>query len=176
MTLVQKYEVANRQPSSLFQIVRLRSQDGFYLVSVLKKQTSSPSKRSLIELHMKKFFTPTVFFTYKLAFYAHGGAPTSSKFSVEIWLGYQFLNFKSKYQNVYLSDQIKQFLMQIQKLDFDRTFEFTSVMTNPPEILKFKEPLFKLLISARDDQDLGNDVFSMHNLNFVLNVRFVVAA
>jgi hypothetical protein len=169
MNLVHRYEVANKQHSSLFQLVRLRVHDGFYLVKILKTQSSSANKqRTTVEIHMKKYFTPTIYFLYKITYSTHN----TSKFDIEIWIGYSFLNFKSKYQNVYLSEQIRLFLLQIQKSDFDRTFELTHVMTNPPEILKYKEPLFKLMLSFRDDPDLtGNEVFSFQNMNFTLNKR-----
>jgi hypothetical protein len=143
--------------------------DGFYFVNVLKSQVGSPpNKRSVIEIQMKKYFTPTIYFLYKITYSVHN----ASKFNIEIWIGYTFLNFKSKYQNVYLSEQIRQFLQQTQKADFDKTFELTSVMTNPPEILKYKEPLFKLMLSLRDDPDLtSQEIFSFQNMNFTLNKR-----
>ena len=79
------------------------------------------------------------------------------------------MNFKSRYQNVYLTEQVKQLLQQIQQLDFDRSCELTSVMVNPPEILKFKEPLLRLA-SRREDSNSGK-IYSMQNLDFTLNIR-----
>lgn len=106
----------------------------------------------------------------------------SPKLSVEIWLSWSFLHVKSKYQNLYLIEQVRQCLMLIKKSDLDSSFDVTSSMLNPPEILKLKEPLFKIILAQSNEANfyeanmhnrdqVSNLVFNMHNINYELNMR-----
>ena len=110
---------------------------------------------------------------------AGAAANHQNKFFVEIWLSWNYLHVKSKYQNLFLIEKVRQHLILIRQADLDRTFEITSTMLNPPEILKLKEPLFKILLdsneneysaSSRNDKVASNSL-SIENLNYELNVR-----
>lgn len=195
-----EYELSNRMQNTLFHLVifylcflacrfnlvsilkiRLRIQDGFYLIHMNKyRSSSSPSKERYHELVFKKHFTPTIFFLYKVRFNSN----SMNKYNIEVWVSCKFLNFKSKYQNGFLREQIRQFLLQLERLDHDRTFELNNLMINPPEILRLKEPVFKILVSnsimstAKGSIGVGEEltlacsqIFSMQNMNFILNIR-----
>lgn len=108
---------------------------------------------------------------------------SSGRLFCQIWISWNFLHLKTRYQNTILIEQIRRALNNIQKIDYDRTFELTSFMLNPPEILKLKEPLFKLIL-LNDHKNLSNDdfnneimnettsnVFKIGNSNFELNIR-----
>ncbi len=108
----------------------------------------------------------------------------STSFFVEIWLSWNFLHVKSKYQNLVLIEKVRKSLVLIRQADFNRTFDVTSFMLNPPEILKLKEPLFKISVanpmiesSLENDNNIynrnkvNNLVFSIENLNYELNMR-----
>ncbi len=235
---VQEYEIKNH---SLHQIVKFRSQEGFYLIKVtkqivkqsIKPELVSPSKRTntptrkerqnyyLISLHFKRYFTQTTIIYYKLSYYVafqqrklsnvdlnlnllstaevtseidkHAISPKNLKNSdtksskmdknsprlfCELYISWDFLHLKAKYQNLVLIEQIRQALNHIQKIDNDKTFELTTLMLNPPELLKLKEPLFKLIVLNEmqkiDENNHGHqnpNIFSIQNLNFELNIR-----
>ena len=107
------------------------------------------------------------------------------KFFVEIWLSWNFLHVKSKYQNLVLIEKVRQSLISIRQADFDRSFDITSFILNPPEILKLKEPLFKISASNVNAQNafenenniiynrnrVSDLIFSIENLNYELNMR-----
>jgi len=102
------------------------------------------------------------------------------KLVVEIWLSWNFLHIKAKYQNLILTQQLKHTLNHIQKLDFDRSFTLTSLMLKPPDILRLKEPLFKLTSlpvpnNLSNPNETANDLkalkFSFQNSNFEINIR-----
>jgi hypothetical protein len=71
----------------------------------------------------------------------------------------------------------------LRQADFDRTFDISSFILNPPDLLKLKEPLFKLSVSGNatkeqhennifhDINKVGDLIFSKDNLNFELNMR-----
>ena len=109
----------------------------------------------------------------------------NNKFFVEIWLSWNFLHVKSKYQNLVLIEKVRKSLISIRQVDFDRSFDIASFMLNPPEILRLKEPLFKISLSnptiennlenenniIYNKNKVGNLVFSIENLNYELNMR-----
>ena len=83
-----------------------------------------------------------------------------------------------------LIEKVRKSLVLIRQADFNRTFDVTSFMLNPPEILKLKEPLFKISVanpiiesSLENDNNIynrnkvNNLVFSIENLNYELNMR-----
>jgi len=105
----------------------------------------------------------------------------SPRLFCEVLISWNFLHLKARYQNLVLIEQIRQALNHIQKIDNDKTFELTGPMLNPPELLKLKEPLFKLVLlnemqkmDEYNNNQAGNHnqgVFSIQNLNFELNIR-----
>jgi hypothetical protein len=68
------------------------------------------------------------------------------KYFIELWISWNFLHMKAKYQNSVLINQIRRTIALVQTSDIDRTFDLTASMLKPPDILKLKEPLFKLLL------------------------------
>ena len=114
-----------------------------------------------------------------------GSQQEKNRFFVEIWLSWNFLHVKSKYQNLVLIEKVRRSLILIRQVDFDRSFDITSFILNPPEILKLKEPLFKISLSKQTSENnlenesntnynrskVGNVVFSIDNLNYELNMR-----
>ncbi len=98
---------------------------------------------------------------------------------VEIWLSWSFLHLKAKYQNLILIQQLRHTLSHIQKVDFDRSFNLSQVMLNPPDILRLKEPLFKQVSSqlnnatypSNEVNDLKTLKISMQNSTFEINIR-----
>lgn len=113
---------------------------------------------------------------------------SSNKLYAEIWISWNFLHLRSKYQNLELIKKVKLFLNNLHSADYESTLDLTPAMTNIPEILKLKEPLFKLLlIDESNSNDLHKDVnkalnesiemnakstpYSLNNLNFELNIR-----
>jgi hypothetical protein len=244
---ILKYELCNDK-IHLFQIVKLRLLDGFYLHKIEKNLTKSAKIKEiklnksaqspivhnsyLITLTFKRFFTQTTYFLYKISYYLHnaesnttqaqsneksdlnmnssvaneeitrsnpntnekGETPKNAriqndtelkkKYTIEIWFQADFLKLKSKYQNSILAQKIKQTLNQIYKIDYSGTFSLNLSMFNPPEILKLKEPLFKLVLakeSSMSSSALQNDIHnikykdlfgvSSQNLSYELNIR-----
>lgn len=193
---IQKYDLSTNG-HSIYQLTRFRSQEGFFLVQITKQQLNP--KLCFVTLHFKRYFTQTTVLFYKLSYYTGlfkkqespmlatspkwttfaESESNNDKLSVEIWLSWNFLHLKAKYQNVVLIHQLRHALNHIQKIDFDRSFTLTNLMLTPPEILTFKEPLFKITsppVNPNNNNnselnDLKTLKFSMQNLNFEINMR-----
>lgn len=91
----------------------------------------------------------------------------SNKLNVEIWLSWNFLHLRARYQNLDLMKRAKTFLNNIHSAEAESSLELTQAMLNPPEILKdprIKEPLFKELTSntiVEDEAMMFNESFEM---------------
>lgn len=170
----------------------------------------------LITLYFKKYFTQTITLVYKISYFVQcsdqakltdltenecnsvseansnpnkNQTHNNQKLYVELWISWNLLHLKAKYQNLELIKRVKQFLIHLQSSDANSTFDLTPSMLDPPEILKLKEPLYKLstisnesvnsfnenLVSFQIDPEFVSHhqkpIISLLNLNFKLNIR-----
>jgi len=143
------------------------------LVEELKEEKDKEKYKSqnfvLITLYFKRYFSQTTSCVYKLNYFA-STTPSNirlsnakqhfaflDKYFVEIWLSWSFLHLKAKYQSNVLLTQIKRFLSRIFATDHDTSsssglFDLSALMMSPPEILKLKEPLSKLVVITSQQQ------------------------
>jgi hypothetical protein len=205
--LLQKYEInsnnnnnnnnnnsSNGAPS-LFQLIRFRSMEGFFLESIQKpanNDNNNNNNKPRFVLTFKKYFTQTIYFVYKLSLLLNNNnqqntSTNNKRISVEIFVSSNFSNVKYiKSQTI--RDQMVLFFQQINKLDQDRTFKIGNlILRDPPEILiKFKEPLFKLThsnsyntntnnyINVNNNNNNSNSMSSAAAVQFALSEKFMM--
>ncbi|CAF0823180.1 unnamed protein product [Brachionus calyciflorus] len=171
LKLIHKNEI--QKEVNLMQLIRCRVQEGFYLIGINRKEITD---KFSISLYFRKYFTQTVNLVFKLNYTYDFVEFKYSKYNYELWISWDALQLKAKYQNVDLLKRIKQYLNQMQLSMANSQFELSPSMLDPPEILaKFKEPLYKLSNDSmtNENNQMQKSTFSLQNLNFELNNRTI---
>lgn len=163
LSLMSECELA--KDLDLMQFIRIRSQEGFYLANL--NRNTEPDNCST-DIYLKKTFTQTVSLIYKIK------SVLNQKYTLQLWMAWDSVQFKAKHQNAEALRKLKQFYKQMQVSIQEHRFEVTASMREPPEILyKYKEPLYKLSNENLKNENFQKKTISLQNLNFELNNRTI---